>query len=471
VSSEVTPVVQSVVSEGVVNYLLENPTVAKKIVSKALDSARAREAARRARDMVRRKGVLESSSLPGKLADCQERDPTKCEIFIVEGESAGGSAKGGRERKNQAILPIRGKILNVERARFDRMLNSDEIITLITALGTGIGVDSYDINKLRYHRIVIMTDADVDGLHIRTLLLTFFFRQFPEIIERGYLYIAQPPLYRAKKGRSETYLLDDQARHAYLIEAGSDNVSIEGEQGKHVAAEELKRLLRRVIEFQKIFNKLVIRMGPATDRRVAHAFVKGTQIGVPDLRDREAIEGHIATAKEWLAERYPAMQVPEFAIQQVSEDDDIALYRIAVTSRLRGVIRYTDIGPRMVKGADFTLLRKRVSEIDEAIGRQGVCVVKGEDRSEIEDFEEILTKIFAYGMKGVQINRFKGLGEMNPDQLWKTTMDPDARTILQVRVEDAMAADSVFSVLMGDQVEPRRDFITSNALNVRNLDT
>ncbi|MEY3013707.1 MAG: topoisomerase (ATP-hydrolyzing) subunit [Pseudomonadota bacterium] len=473
VSSEVTPVVAQIVADRLSSWLVENPNEARRIIGKAVDSARARDAARKARDMVRRKGALETSSLPGKLADCQERDPSKCELFIVEGESAGGSAKGGRERRYQAILPLRGKILNVERARFDRMLNSEEIAVLITALGTGIGPESYDIDKLRYHRIIIMTDADVDGLHIRTLLLTFFFRQFPEIIERGYLYIAQPPLYRAKKGKSERYLLDDRAREAYLIDAGIDGVQIAGPGGASVQGEDLERLLRRVIEFRRVTDRLGRRLGVATDDRVVAAFVKGTDLDRSDLDSPERCEAAVERARAWLKLHHPSMLAPRFFVEEVTAEhhpEQHGRYRVRVESRTSGVEKVTVIGGRMVQGADFALLRRRIEEIRTAIGDAPHVLSRGNDTTEIQDFEEILDHVFNLGMKGVALNRFKGLGEMNPEQLWETTMDPDKRTILQVRVDDAVRADEIFSVLMGDEVEPRREFITDNALNVRNLD-
>jgi DNA gyrase subunit B len=473
VSSEITPVIGQIVADRLQSWLVEHPKEAGRIINKAVDSARARDAARKARDMVRRKGVLENSSLPGKLADCQERDPTKCEIFIVEGESAGGSAKGGRERKYQAILPLRGKILNVERARFDRMINSEEIAVLITALGTGIGPESYNIDKLRYHRIIIMTDADVDGLHIRTLLLTFFFRQFPEIIERGYLYIAQPPLYRAKKGRTDRYLLDDRAREAFLINAGTEGVELVGAGEQNVAGDELERMVRRIIEFRSVMHRLVRRLGVATDQRIVEAFVKGTTVDRADLDDVDRLEAASEQARAWLKHHHPSMLSVKTFVEAAPEADkpeQNGRYRIRVSSRTSGVEKVSLINARMVQGADFTLLRRRIDEIQGLLGAAPHVLLRGNDRSEVLDFESVLDRIFELGMKGVSLNRFKGLGEMNPEQLWETTMDPAIRTILQVRIEDAVRADEIFSILMGDEVEPRRDFITENALNVRNLD-
>ena len=473
VSSEVTPAVQQAVSDKLATWLVEHPNEARKIIGKSVDSARAREAARKAREMVRRKGALEGSSLPGKLADCQERDPRLCELFIVEGESAGGSAKGGRERKYQAILPLRGKILNVERARFDRMLDSEAITTLITAIGTGIGPESYDIDRLRYHRIIIMTDADVDGLHIRTLLLTLFYRQFPEIIERGYLYIAQPPLYRAKKGKTEKYLLDDREREAFLIDAGTENVSVVAVDGGRVHGEDLEKLLRRIIEFRRVSERLVRRLGVATDERVVAAFLKGTQLERADLDDRERVVAAVEAARAWIEKNQPAMIRPRFFIDEVGPDqqpEQYGRYRVRVQSRVSGVEKVTLVNGRMVQGSDFALLRRRIDEIRGSIGEAPHQLEHKGDVRELDDFERILEVVFDLGMKGVSLNRFKGLGEMNPEQLWETTMDPTRRTILQCRIEDAVRADDVFSVLMGDEVEPRREFITANALNVRNLD-
>ena len=473
VSSEVAPAVQQAVADKLTTWLAEHPNEARKIIGKSVDSARAREAARKAREMVRRKGALEGSSLPGKLADCQERDPRLCELFIVEGESAGGSAKGGRERKYQAILPLRGKILNVERARFDRMLDSEAITTLITAIGTGIGPESYDIGRLRYHRIIIMTDADVDGLHIRTLLLTLFYRQFPEIIERGYLYIAQPPLYRAKKGKTEKYLLDDREREAFLIDAGTENVAIVAADGSKVQGDDLERLLRRIIEFRRVSERLVRRLGVATDDRVVAAFLKGTNLERADLDDRDRVVAAVETARTWIEKNLPAMIRPRFFIDEVGADqqpEQYGRFRVRVLSRVSGVEKVTLVNGRMVQGSDFALLRRRIEEIRTSIGEAPHQLEHRSDVRELDDFERILEVVFDLGMKGVSLNRFKGLGEMNPEQLWETTMDPTRRTILQCRIEDAVRADDIFSVLMGDEVEPRREFITANAMNVRNLD-
>ncbi len=468
VSSEVTPIVQAAVADKLGEYLQEHPADAKRVIGKAIDAARAREAARRARDMVRRKGALEGSSLPGKLADCQERDPSKCEMFLVEGESAGGSAKSGRERKFQAILPLRGKILNVERARYDRMLASQEIVVLVTAMGMGIGEDK-NIDKLRYHRIIIMTDADVDGLHIRTLLLTFFYRQFPELIERGYLYIAQPPLYKAKRGKKEQYLLDDAAKDQYLIAAGTDSVKVGGLMSV-IEGDELQKLVRKLTEFRATLHRLGKRMGAAVDERVVAAVVKAGNLTHGDL-EAGNIEETVQAVGEWLALHHPSMGHPQFKWHEPKEvAGKVVPAWLEIRSRLAGVARITSVNDRMLEGADYKLLKHRIAEIEGLLG-QGPYTVSRENTDHIAaDFEAILDRVFEFGSKGVTLNRFKGLGEMNPEQLWETTLDVTRRTILQVKIEDAVDADGVFNVLMGDAVEPRRDFIVSRALDVRNLD-
>jgi DNA gyrase subunit B len=468
VSSEVTPVVQAAVGEKLAEYLAEHPTDAKKVINKAIDAARARDAARKARDMVRRKGALEGSSLPGKLADCQERDPSKCEVFIVEGESAGGSAKTGRERKYQAILPLRGKILNVERARYDRMLSSAEIVVLITALGCGIGEDK-NLDKLRYHRIIIMTDADVDGLHIRTLLLTFFYRQYPEIIERGHLYIAQPPLYKAKRGKKEQYLLDDAARENYLIRAGIDSVKLMGLLGS-IEGEELQKLVRKITEFRSILHRLGKRLGSNIDERVVAAVVKAAHLDHQQIEDGD-IDEAIQSIGEWLQLHHPSMGHPQFKhLAPRERDGRHEPATLEIKSRLAGVTRTTRINDRMLGGSDYVLLKKRIAEIESVLGQGPYQVIRDSHEHEAIDFEAILDRVFEFGSKGVQLQRFKGLGEMNPEQLWETTMDTTKRTMLKVEVTDAVEADATFTVLMGDAVEPRRDFIVSRALDVRNLD-
>jgi len=468
VSSEVTPIVQAAVGEKLAEYLQEHPGESKKIIGKAIDASRAREAARKARDMVRRKGVLEGSSLPGKLHDCQERDPARCELFLVEGESAGGTAKSGRERAFQAILPLRGKILNVERARFDRMLSSQEIVTLITALGCGIGEDK-NLDKLRYHRIIIMTDADVDGLHIRTLLLTFFYRQYPELIERGHLFIAQPPLYKAKRGKKEQYLLDDAARVAYLVRAGTDGVAVAGLLGP-VQGDELQKIVRKLTEFRTTLHRLTKRVGAVADERVVAALVKAAQLTTDELAQGD-IDETCQLIGEWLQLHHPSMGHPLFKWHAVSDDGGkVRPARLEIKSRLAGVTRTTDVTDRILGGADYKLLKQRKGEVIAVLGEGPHTVTRdGEDHDAV-DFEAILDRIFEFGGKGVQLQRFKGLGEMNAEQLWETTLDVNRRTVLLVKVDDAVEADAAFNVLMGDAVEPRRDFIVSRALDVRNLD-
>jgi len=468
VSSEVTPLVQNVVAEKLLQHFQENPKDAKGVIGKAVEAARAREAARKAREMVRRKGALETASLPGKLADCQERDPAKSELFLVEGESAGGSAKSGRDRKTQAILPLRGKILNVERARFDKMLSSQEIVTLITALGTGIGTDSYDINKLRYHKIVIMTDADVDGLHIRTLLLTFFFRQFPEIIERGYLYIAQPPLYRVKKGKKETYLKDDTAKDAYMLESGTEDTTVVGREGP-VAGDALRSLLRQVMEYRRVLDRVHASRGRRMDRRVLEAMLQGTNLDREVLGGRGAVEAAVEEIRAWLLTRYADMGTIR---HEVMRDEEHDAWVVRFDTRVAGLPKETLVNVSLVTSPEIEALRTKVALLRERIGDAPYHLKAGNDKPEetVTDAEALLDRVFEIGLKGTALNRFKGLGEMNPEQLWETTMEPSRRTFLGVRVDDAVEADNIFTVLMGDAVEPRRDFIVQNALNVRNLD-
>ena len=457
VSSEVQPVVQAAVADAVSHWFETHPREAKSIIQKVMDAASAREAARKARELTRRKGVLDVSTLPGKLADCQERDPAKCEIFIVEGDSAGGSAKQGRDRKFQAILPLKGKILNVERARFDRMLSSQEIGTLITALGTGIGqgpVDQggFDISKLRYHRIVIMTDADVDGSHIRTLLLTFFFRQMRELIERGHLYIAQPPLYRAKRGNDERYLKDDAALEAFLLD-------------KALAAAKLTYADGRTFEGSELHAEIrLLREATLNLRRLSAA--------VPvALLEQAAIAGALTqdparamAAAPTLAARLNAVSLPTEQGWVVSADHGLTLSRT-----VRGVVERHTLDASALRSAEARWLADRTEMLS---GRFATPAKLKLDSQEVETAGPATTfeRIIAHGRRGLTIQRFKGLGEMNPEQLWDTTLDPAARTMLQVKVGDIEDAAQVFSTLMGDVVEPRREFIVGNALKVANLD-
>jgi DNA gyrase subunit B len=457
VSSEVQPVVQAAMADAVSHWFETHPKEARSIIGKVMDAAAAREAARKARELTRRKGVLDMSSLPGKLADCQERDAAKCEIFIVEGDSAGGSAKQGRDRKFQAILPLKGKILNVERARFDRMLGSAEIGTLITALGTGIGrgepeQGGFDVGKLRYHRIVIMTDADVDGSHIRTLLLTFFFRQMPQLFERGHLYIAQPPLYRAKRGNEERYLKDDAALDAYLLDKALNDAALLYADGREVSGEALAEDVAMLRE--------------ATTRLRALA----SHIPLP-LLEQAAIAGALkidgisAAEAQTLSRRLDDVSLPSERGWIVSADSA----GLTLGRTVRGVAERYTLDPTALRSAEARWLADRAPLFAENFPKPATLrfdTTEAQVAGPASAFERIL----AQGRKGLAIQRFKGLGEMNPEQLWKTTLDPAIRTLLQVKVGDAEDAAQIFSTLMGDVVEPRRDFIVGNALKVANLD-
>jgi DNA gyrase subunit B len=460
VSSEVRPAVESVVGDRLSQWLEEHPAEARKIIGKAVEAAAAREAARKARELTRRKGVLDVSSLPGKLADCQERDPAKSEIFIVEGDSAGGSAKQGRNRSNQAILPLRGKILNVERARFDKMLSSAEIGTLITALGTGIGKEDFDINKIRYHKIIIMTDADVDGSHIRTLLLTFFYRQMPEIIERGYLYIAQPPLYRSKRGNSEVYLKNDRALEDYLIDAGLDDTVLVMHDGSQRARDDLRAVVERARTVRSLLNPLARRAGNRV--LVEQAAILGV------LNDGVfGDKAQAAQAAHFLAGRLNATIAEPHERTWNGEIDakgDMVFRRV-----LRGVPEQLKIDARLIKSAEAQKLDAMAQELQDVYQRFARLLHKG-DETTITGPTELVEKVMDLGRKGLSIQRYKGLGEMNPDQLWETTLDPEARTLLQVKIAHADESEDIFSTLMGDAVDPRREFIQTHALEVANLD-
>ena len=455
VSSEVRPVVENIVNERLGQWLEEHPADAKRIVSKVVEAAAAREAARKARDLTRRKGALDISSLPGKLADCQERDPALSELFIVEGDSAGGSAKQGRHRKSQAILPLRGKILNVERARFDKMLSSAEIGTLIAALGTSIGPEEFDIAKARYHKIIIMTDADVDGSHIRTLLLTFFYRQMPQLIEKGYLYIAQPPLYRAAKGKSQRYLKDDRALEDYLITAGLDGAILKLADGQQLAAADLRRVVDHAAQAKHLMQPVIRKVGSAAV--VEQAAIMGA------LNPQTASDPTIAQA---IARRLDDLSpLSERGWTGLSDQDG----GLAFNRRLRGVLGSHVIDAAMIRSAECHRLDQMKAELTETFGQAAALLLKDREVV-IQGPIALADAIMEQGNKGVAIQRYKGLGEMNPEQLWETTLDPQARTLLQVKVSHADEAEEIFSTLMGDVVEPRRDFIQQNALNVANLD-
>jgi DNA gyrase subunit B len=463
VSSEVKAVTERVIGEQLGIFFDENPDVGRNVVSKAAEASRAREAARRAREATRRKGALDSANLPGKLADCQERDPALCELYIVEGDSAGGSAKQGRSRKNQAVLPLRGKILNVERARFDRMLSSDAILTLITALGTGIGADEFNADKLRYHKIVIMTDADVDGSHIRTLLLTFFYRQMPELLKRGHLYIAQPPLYKVTRNKKEVYLKDEEALNDHLLTLGTEKVSLlpsDDSRGRF-AGEELKDLCRKVLTYERLLAKVDKRR----DARLVDALLKETHLGLDSLKQTD-LSGDFQRLEGFLQRFHPeALPLEVF----VEEDREHQSNRWRMITRRVGTPRESLFHTRFFESADFLELRTLVDDF-EVLGAAPYLISYDEEAVEVPRLKDAVKRILADARQGLSIQRYKGLGEMNPEQLWETTMDPAHRTLLEVKVDDAVEADQMFTVLMGDHVEPRREFIETYALDVRNLD-
>jgi DNA gyrase subunit B len=454
VSSEVRPVVEAVVNEKLGQWLEEHPTEARKIIAKVVEAAAAREAARKARDLTRRKGALDPTSLPGKLADCQERDPALSELFVVEGDSAGGTAKAGRDRKTQAILPLRGKILNVERARFDKMMSSAEIGTLITALGTNIA-EEFDIAKARYHKIIIMTDADVDGSHIRTLLLTFFYRQMPEVIEKGYLYIAQPPLFRAARGKSETFLKDSRAYEEFLINLGLEGAILKLGTGAQIGGADLRRVLDQANNAKHLMEPMVRKVGSSDV--VEQAAIAGA------LNPQAAADPKVAQA---IAARLDALAPePERGWTGVADQDG----GLGFKRRLRGITESHTIDATLIRSTDCHRLDAMKADLAETY-RQPATFVSKDREIRITGPMGLAKAVMETGSKGLDIQRYKGLGEMQAEQLWKTTLDPNARTLLQVKVTHADEAEEVFSTLMGDLVEPRRDFIQSNALNVANLD-
>ncbi len=456
VSSEVRPAVEGLVNEKLAEWFEENPQVARQVVGKIIEAALAREAARKARELTRRKTAMDVASLPGKLADCQEKDPALSEIFLVEGDSAGGSAKQGRSRRNQAILPLKGKILNVERARFDRMLGSQEIGTLITALGTGIGRDEFNIDKLRYHKIVIMTDADVDGAHIRTLLLTFFFRQMPEIIEGGYLYIAQPPLYKVARGKSEVYLKDQTAFEDYLMAQGIEGAILRLPNGEEIAGQDL----HRVVEAARAFKRVLDAFPTHYPRRILEqaALAGAFDPGRAD-DDLQRVADDVSKRLDLVAAEYEKGWKG-----RITQDHGIRLSRI-----LRGVEEVRTLDGAVLRSGEARKLSS-VSKESRAVYQDPATLQRKDKGQLIHGPSELLEAILEDGAKGQSLQRYKGLGEMNPDQLWETTLDPEARTLLQVKVNDAVEADDIFTKLMGDVVEPRREFIQANALSVANLD-
>ncbi|UCF32062.1 MAG: DNA topoisomerase (ATP-hydrolyzing) subunit B [bacterium] len=485
-NSEIKGLVETMINDKLGTFLEENPSVARKMVMKATEAARAREAARKAKELTRRKGALEVGDLPGKLADCQAKDPTQAELFLVEGDSAGGSAKQGRDRRTQAILPLRGKILNVEKARFDKVLSNEEIRTIITALGSGVGVD-VDLDKLRYHKVIIMTDADVDGSHIRTLLLTFFYRQMPDLVERGYLYIAQPPLYRFKKGKEERYLQDDDELSGYLMEAGVKGVALAAPSlGETYDNNRLVTLMGHAARFVELMDRLERRR--IDPRLVVALTVEGVDRKL--LKDGKKLARKVENAVTYVKMVYPESEPLEV---KLAEDEEHSCFIAEIVTRRNGSRWTTRVGPellgrpsylemlRLVKslkvlGTEMVLTESRVApeEQETRTGRKKKTGKKAESQGvellRTRRIGEVVAFILDRGRRGVNIQRYKGLGEMNPDQLWETTMDPERRSLLRVSIEDVVEADDIFSTLMGDMVEPRREFIEQNALYVRNLD-
>lgn len=464
-NSDVRGFVETLVNEKLGQYLEEHPSEARKIVAKAIEAARVREAARKAKELARRKGALDSGSLPGKLADCQERDPAKSELFIVEGDSAGGSAKQGRDRRNQAILPLRGKILNVEKARFDKMLSSQEIRLLVTALGTGIGREDKDISKLRYHTIIIMTDADVDGSHIRTLLLTLFYRQFQELIERGHIFIAQPPLYRVKKGKSERYLKDDNALEEYLLDLATETLVMESPAtGEKWSGATIKNIVRRVRRLERLFQ---VAERHQRKREIVEYLLRDGRFSAERLHDHQGLAA-LGQELQRYFEEHPLTAEQQLSVD-VEPDEEHSCYRLHVKLRGKEGSWNFFLDVPFAGSPEYEEMRRIFQELS-PLGPPPYILRDNGHTLEVPSLPELAQHVLVEAKRGVDIQRYKGLGEMNPEQLWQTTMNPETRTLLQVKIEDAYEADELFSTLMGEEVEPRRRFIEENALNVRNLD-
>ncbi|MBW1803177.1 MAG: DNA gyrase subunit B, partial [Deltaproteobacteria bacterium] len=453
-NSEVKGLVENLVNEKLSNFFEENPKVIKFILSKVIDAARAREAARKARELARRKGVLSDHSLPGKLADCQERDPSRSELFVVEGDSAGGSAKQGRDRRFQAILPLRGKILNVEKSRFDKMISSEEIRTMITALGTGIGDDDYNIDALRYHKVIIMTDADVDGSHIRTLLLTFFFRQMPDLIENGCLYVAQPPLYRVQDGKQEFFLKDEEGFNEFILQRISKKEKILHENGQEISGQKLMDVLHGLIKFYENLEKL-------SKKGYSSRFIEiMVNTGLTDH--------HLFRDEEFMENLFARLHESGFALKDKQKNEVNGYYEFSVTETFNGGQTFA-VDSEFFSSPELKLLLKCSKEYRELTDIKPKISGDGEKNKDWT-LHQIMEELLERGKKGLTIQRYKGLGEMNPDQLWTTTMNPEKRILLKVRIEDVVEADDIFTILMGDKVEPRREFIQNNALEVTELD-
>ncbi len=468
VSSDIKPIVEAALGEQLLSFLMENPQDAKIIIGKNVDAARAREAARKARELTRRKSSLDVAGLPGKLADCQENDPAKSELYLVEGDSAGGSAKQGRNRKNQAILPLRGKILNVEKARYDKMLSSQELATLITALGCGIGKEDYKPEKLRYHFVIIMTDADVDGSHIRTLLLTFFYRQMPELIERGHVYIAQPPLYKVKKGKQEQYLKDDNQLEEYLIQVALEDAKFYINSDTIIPINE--SVFAKILQEHQHANIVIKKLSKRYGAEILESLMSLPEIQVTQLKDREFMQQWVDLFKtEFTKHNNHQRKIDKFSIELITTTDEEGFIP-ELTYWENGVDVKYKLDYLLFDSQDYKFLTGIGRKQNDLFQEQEATVKRGEKQTKVQNFKQCFEWLLAEAKRGQQIQRYKGLGEMNAEQLWETTMDPETRNLLQVRIEDAVAADELFTVLMGDQVEPRREFIEYNALNVSNLD-